>query len=88
VSNELINLSKSKDGLLALWKRQLTLSAKMFVLKEKFPQYYKLAVDTFERVFPSIKGCDVQILKNSDINVQAPGISYKRREDKQKDPIA
>ncbi len=73
-SNELINLSKSKDGILALWKQQPALSAKMFLLKEKFPQYYKLAVDTFERVFPSIKGCDVQMLKNPDISIQTPGM--------------
>lgn len=74
VSKELRDLSKSKDGILALWKQQPALSAKMFLLKEKFPQYYKLAVDTFERVFPSIKECDVQILKDPGINIQPPGM--------------
>ena len=74
VSKELIELSKSKDGILALWKQQPALSAKMFLLKEKFPKYYKLAVDTFEQVFPSIKECEVAILENPPISIQVKGV--------------
>ena len=66
VSQELISLSKSKDKILALWKLQPTLSAKMFLLKKEISDYYKLAVETFERIFPSIKACYV--------NIQPPGV--------------
>lgn len=74
VSNELIELSKSKDEIHALWKQQPTLSAKMFLLKEKFPKYYKLAIDTFEQVFSSIKGCEVAILENPPMSIQVKGV--------------
>ena len=33
----------------------------MFLLEKKFPELYKLAVETFEQVFPSIKECEVGI---------------------------
>ena len=65
VSNELSNISKSKDGILALWQQQPALSARMFLLREKFPDKYRLAVETFEQVFPSIKECG--------ISIQSPG---------------
>lgn len=61
VSQELSNLSNSEDGILTLWKQQLTLSAKLFFLSEKFPERYSLAVETFQQVFPSIKKCDMTI---------------------------
>lgn len=61
VSQELSNLSNSEDGILTLWKQQLTLSAKMFLLRERFPEQYSLAVTTFQQVFPSIKKCDMTI---------------------------
>ena len=65
VSKALSNLSKSKDDILALWKQEPALSAKMFLLKEKFPERYRLAVATFEQVFPSIKECRMEIDINS-----------------------
>ena len=65
VSQELSNLSNSEDGILTLWKQQPTLSAKMFLLREMFPEQYRLAVETFQQVFPSIKKCNMSI--------QAPG---------------
>ena len=65
VSSELNNISKSNNGILALWQQQPALSARMFLLKEKFPDRYGLAVATFEQVFPSIKGCG--------ISIQSPG---------------
>ena len=61
VSQELSNLSNSEDGILTLWKQQLTLSAKMFLLREMFPEQYSLAVETFQQVFSSIKKCDMTI---------------------------
>jgi len=61
VSQELSNLSNSEDGILTLWKQQPTLSAKMFLLREMFPEQYSLAVETFQQVFPSIKKCDMSI---------------------------
>ena len=61
VSQELSNLSNSEDGILTLWKQQLTLSAKMFLLREMFPEQYSLAVETFQQVFFSIKKCDMSI---------------------------
>ena len=66
VSQELIGLSKSKDKILALWNLQPTLSAKLFLLKKEIPEYYKLAVETFEQIFPTIKECYV--------NIQTPGV--------------
>ncbi len=74
VTPELIQLSKSKDGIGALWKQQTSLSAKMFLLKENSPQDYKLAVDTFKQIFTSIKKCDVQILNNLHRSIQAQGV--------------
>lgn len=61
VSQELSNLSNSEDGILTLWKQQPTLSAKMFLLREIFPEQYSLAVETFQQAFPSIKKCDMSI---------------------------
>lgn len=61
VSKELSNLSISKDKILTLWQQQPTLSAKMFLLREMFPEQYNLAVETFQQVFPSIKKCDMSI---------------------------
>jgi len=46
----------------------------MFLLKEGFPQLYKLAVDTFKQVFTSITECDVRILKNTPIGIKAEGV--------------
>lgn len=75
VPKELLNLPNSEsDGMRALWKQPLALSAKMFLLKEKFPQYYTLAVKTFEQVFPSIEECEVAILENPSVSIQAPGV--------------
>lgn len=61
VSQELSNLSNSEDGIFTLWKQQPTLSAKIFLLREKFPEQYSLAVETFQQVFPAIKKCDMSI---------------------------
>ena len=61
VSQELSNLSNSEDGILTLWKQHPTLSAKMFLLREMFPEQYSLAVETFQQVFPSVKKCDMSI---------------------------
>lgn len=82
VSQELSNLSNSEDGILTLWKQQLTLSAKLFFLSEKFPERYSLAIETFQQVFPSIKKCDMTIqspgqvpiffIKEEKINTDVP----------------
>lgn len=70
VPSELLKLSKSKDGMLALWKQQPALSAKMFLLQQNFPDLYRRVVDAFKQVFTSIKECDVQILKNPPMDIQ------------------
>lgn len=82
VSQKLSNLSNSEDGILTLWKQQLTLSAKLFFLSEKFPERYSLVVETFQQVFPSIKKCDMTIqppgqvpiffIKEEKINIDVP----------------
>lgn len=74
VTPELLNLSKSNDGLLALWKSQSALSAKLFLLKEKFPEQYNLIVGAFKQVFTSIKDCEVAILENPPISIQVKGV--------------
>lgn len=71
VPSELLKLSKSKNGMLALWKRQLALSAKLFLLQQSFPNLYKQAVDVFKQVFTSIEACDFQMLKNFAMKIQA-----------------
>ena len=83
VSQELINLSKSEDGILSLWKQQPLLSARMFLLKEKFPEKYKLAVETFQQVFPSIKECYMSIKPPG----QVPVFSIKENKIKGKIPV-
>ena len=74
VSQELSNLSnlEDDDGILTLWKQQLPLSAKLFFLREKFPERYSLAVETFQQVFPSIKKCDVSIQSLAQVPAQVP----------------
>ena len=61
VSKELSSLSKSDEGILGLWKLAPALSAKLFLLKKKFPIKYKLAVETFVQIFPSIRECEIRI---------------------------
>ncbi len=74
VTPELLNLSKSNDGLLALWKSQIALSAKLFLLKEKFPEQYNLIVDAFKQVFTSIKDCEVAIVESPPISIRVQGV--------------
>ena len=74
VPTELIRLLKSKGGMLELWKKDLNLSAKMFLLKENFPEQYNLVIDAFKQFFTSIKKCDVRVLEKPPINIPVAGV--------------
>jgi len=74
VPNELVNDTKLADGIRRLWSQENALSAKLFLLKESFPDVYKTAVQTFEQVFPSIIESDVKILKAPPIRIRTEGL--------------
>ncbi len=74
VPTELVKLIKSKDGMFELWKQDLCLNAKMFVLKENFPEQYNSVIDAFRQIFTSIKKCDVRVLEKPPINIPVAGV--------------
>lgn len=59
------------DGILALWRQENALSAKMYLLKEYFPEFYRVSIDSFKTVFPSIIECDVHMSKELQLRVPA-----------------
>ena len=73
VPSELIEDTRLADGISRLWRQENALSAKMFLLKESFPDLYRIAVHTFEEVFPSIIDCEIQLLKAPSINIREGG---------------
>ena len=74
VPSEFIDETKQEDGITRLWKQENAVSAKMFLLKESFPDLYKLAVDTFKEVFTSIIDCKIEALKAPPIRIGTEGL--------------
>jgi len=74
VPSELVAETKLADGMTRLWKQEHALSAKMFLLKETFPDLFKLAVDTFKGVFTTITECEIQMVKAPAIGIRTGGV--------------
>jgi len=74
VPADLIKNSKSNSGINELWKQENTLNAKIFLLKENFPELYNTTINTFKQIFNLITDCNIQILKNPPISIHYEGI--------------
>jgi len=53
------NIRKEKNIEL-IWKQELTVNTKMFLMKELYPELYDIAINNFINIFPFIKQCDVK----------------------------
>ena len=58
---------RRKKNIELIWKQELTVNTKMYLMKELYPELYKSAIENFINVFPFINKCDVK-------PVQAPGV--------------
>lgn len=73
VPKKFLEETKQIDGVSRLWKQENTVSAKMFLLKESFPDLFELAVATFKAVFPSITDCEIRMIRSASVNIDVHG---------------
>ena len=60
VDLRIIDNIKKKRDIELLWKHELTVNTKMYLMKELFPDLYEIAIDNFINIFPFINRCDVK----------------------------
>jgi hypothetical protein len=71
----LVNELAANPQLEPLWLGEHALSAKLFLMKQFFPEKYKIAGDSLRQVFPTIEEYDVQMLGETRLpNVPVRGV--------------
>ena len=50
-----------------IWKQELTVNTKMYLMKELYPELYNVAIENFINIFPFIKECDVKPIQAKDV---------------------
>ncbi len=64
-----IEMIRKKKDIELIWKHELTVNTKMFLMKELFPDLYKIAISNFMNIFPFIDRCDVKPAQTRGIPV-------------------
>ena len=62
-------LFEKKRNLNDLWRKQYTVSTNMYFLEKYFPKYYKIAVDSFKNIFPSITDAKIEKAPTSPASI-------------------
>lgn len=60
VDLRIIDNIRNKKDIELIWKHELTVNTKMYLMKELFPDLYDVAISNFKNIFPFITNCDVK----------------------------
>lgn len=68
IGAEQIESIKSR-GITALWEQQNALSAKLFLLKNHFPDLYQATIRCYKEIFPTLTDCNVVWSNEADVQL-------------------
>ena len=91
INRDLVSALEKQKDVMVLFGQELTISIRMYFLKEYFPDKFKIIVDYFKSIFTFIDGCEVrdlsEIQKKTSIPGRVPVFAINERKVKKPIPI-